>query len=378
MTSALLILAMLVQNAAAPSQKDIDDAVKRGLEYLKTAPSPGGHLKDENCDELILLTLIHGGMSEGNPVFKKYLASVEEAPLKHTYKVALKAMCLEELDPAKYQVKIAQCAQFLIDNQAANGQWGYGRPTDVSKIVEDNSVRSGGGREDKKPERKGVVNFGAERAKSVPKTWLAVQQQRTTGEGGDNSNSQYAALGLRACHDAKIKLPEAVIHLARKWWVESQHPADDGAGKDAVNSGGGARPQGWNYKSHTNDERKPYHAMTAGAVGACVIYEYILGRDFKKDKVTNAGVAWLGKHFSVNTNYYYMYGLERAGMLYDVESFGGQNWYWKGVPVLLQNQSGDGSWGKREDKAENTWDTCFAILFLKKATKGVATGGGRK
>ena len=45
--------------------------------------------------------------------------------------------------------------------------------------------------------------------------------------------------------------------------------------------------------------------MTAGAVGACVIYEYILGRDFRKDKVTKAGVEWLGKNFSVNTNYYY-------------------------------------------------------------------------
>jgi hypothetical protein len=65
-------------------------------------------------------------------------------------------------------------------------------------------------------------------------------------------------------------------------------------------------------------------------------------------------------------------------MLFDVESFGGNNWYWKGVPVLLQNQNGDGSWGKRENKEENTWDTCFAILFLKKATKGVATGGGKR
>ena len=47
------------------------------------------------------------------------------------------------------------------------------------------------------------------------------------------------------------------------------------------------------------------------------------------------------------------------------------------MPVLLQNQNGDGSWGKRENKEENTWDTCFAILFLTRATKSVATGGKR-
>ena len=379
MQLAILLSALLcAQNAGAPSQKDIDEAVKKGLEYLKTAPSPGGHLKT-NCDELIFLTLLHGGMSDKNPVFQKYLKATVESPLEHTYKVALKAMCLEEYDPAKYQVEIAQCAQFLVDNQCQNGQWSYGRPTDVSKFKADTSVASGGEKKKDEPPKK-VINFGAERVKSVPKTWLIVTPGKTVGgAAGDNSNSQYAALGLRACHDAKVKIPESTLHQARKWWVESQFPPADGADAKAVVSGEGVRAQGWNYKKPGEGEggqdRPPYHAMTAGAVGATVIYEYILGRDFKKDKVTKAGVEWLGKHFSVNTNYYYMYALERAGMLYDVESFGGNNWYWKGVPVLLKGQNGDGSWGSRENKEENTWDTCFAILFLKKATRGVATHG---
>ena len=369
---------LLAQAAGAPSQKEIDAAVKKGVEYLKTAPSTGGFLKG-NCHDLILLTLLHGGMSDKNPVFKKLLEEALAGPLEHTYKVALHAMVLEDLDPGVHQLRIAQCAQFLIDNQASNGQWSYGRPTDLSKLPKPDNAVASGGTKDKGPDKKGVVSFGTERIKSIPKNWIALTQQRTTGEGGDNSNAQYASLGLRACHDSKIKIPENVIHLARKWWVEAQFPPEDGADAKAVISGEGARPQGWNYKSPATDaERKPYHAMTAGAVGACVIYEYILGRDFKKDRVTRAGVEWLGKHFAVNTNYYYMYALERAGMLYDVESFGGNNWYYKGVPVLLKNQHGDGSWGSRENKEDNTWDTCFAILFLKKATRGVATGGGKR
>ena len=143
---ALILLATLLtaQAANAPSQKDIDEAVKKGLEYLKTAPSPGGHLKG-HCDELIFLTVLHGGMSDKNPVFQKLLKSTIDSPLEHTYKVALKAMCLEEYDAAQYQPLIAQCAQFLVDNQATNGQWSYGRPTDVSKIVLENKVASGGG-----------------------------------------------------------------------------------------------------------------------------------------------------------------------------------------------------------------------------------------
>ncbi len=375
--SVLVVAPAFAQDAGAPSQKAIDDAVRRGIEYLKTAPSPGGHLKT-NCDDLILLTLIHAGVPEKNEVLKKYLDAVLAAPLEHTYKVALQAMCLEELDPAQHQGRLAQCGQFLIDNQATNGQWSYGRPTDAVAKLPVISPRKDVASETKQPKAPGVIDFGSDRPKNRPSQWVVLTQSKTTGEQGDNSNTQYASLGLRACHDSKIKIPEGVILLARKWWIESQHDPEDGADKNAVSSGGEARPRGWNYKHPSTDERKPYHAMTAGALGAVCIYEYMLGRDWKKDPTARSGAAWLGAKFSVNTNYYYMYGLERAGMLYGVESFGGRNWYFEGAKLLLNNQSGDGSWGKRENKDENTWDTCFAILFLKKATRAIATSGGKR
>src|SRR5438128_3197511 len=107
------------QDAAPVSQKEIDAAIRKGSEYLKTAPSLGGHL-NSNCDELILLTLIHAGVSE--KTYEPLLRNCLSAPLLYTYKVALLAMCLEELDAGKYQGKVAQCAQFLVDNQASNGQ----------------------------------------------------------------------------------------------------------------------------------------------------------------------------------------------------------------------------------------------------------------
>ena len=368
----------LAQDKGAPSQKAIDDAVRRGVEYLKTAPSPGGHLKT-HCDELILLTLIHADVPEKNEVYKKYLDATLAAPLAHTYKVAMHAMCLEEVDPSHYQARIAQCGQFLIDNQATNGQWSYGSPTEAVAKMPVVSPRKDVA-STSQPKKPGVIDFGSDKVKARPSQWVVITQSRTGGEQGDNSNTQYASLGLRACYDSKIKIPEAVIHLGRKWWVESQWDPEDGAGdKNAVSSGGEARPRGWNYTNPARGpDQKPYHAMTAGATGAMCIYEYMLGRDWKKDPTARSGAAWLGAKFSVNENYYYMYGLERAGMLYGVESFGGHNWYFEGAKFLLEHQSGDGSWGKRENKDENTWDTCFAILFLKKATRAIATGGGRK
>jgi hypothetical protein len=381
----LLGLAVLFTAAQDPakvppavSQKEIDSAILKGAEFLKTAPSPGGHLKT-NCDELILLTLIHAGISEKG--YDKFLQNCLDRPLEHTYKVALLAMCLEELDATKHQLKIAQCAQFLVDNQASNGQWSYGRPTDAVKgmvpTAEAAPVASG---VDKSKKGSTVREFGDSREHKRPKTSIAVKQTRTVGDKGDNSNSQYAALGLRACFDANIKLPEEVLQKARTWWVDSQGADESGAakavGKNAVSSSGEVPfIQGWNYQK-ASEEGAPTSAMTAGAVGATVIYEYMLGRDWHKDRVTRAGVNWLGKHYSINENYYYMYALERAGMLYNTELFGGHNWYYEGARFLVDHQAADGSWGKRENKDENTWDTCFAVLFLKKATRAIATEGG--
>src|SRR6185503_5483267 len=61
--------------------------------------------------------------------FQELFRRMWDAKLERTYKVVLQAMVLEELHRVKYQVRIAQCAQFLIDNQCQNGQWSYGTPT---------------------------------------------------------------------------------------------------------------------------------------------------------------------------------------------------------------------------------------------------------
>ena len=378
LSTLLLATPVLAQDPNAVSQRDIDQAIRKGTENLKSAPSTGSWLH-ANCDELILLTLIVAGVQETNPRFKELLSHCLQAPLEKTYKVALLAMSLEELDAEQYQMKIAQCAAFLVDNQAKNGQWSYGAPVDLKNypyVEREKAVASGA-----KPG--GARDFTGAKERKKPSKSIAVPQTKTTGEKGDNSNSQYAALGLRACFDANIKLPAECLHLARKWWVEAQFP-DEGegakAGKNAVSSGGETtKIQGWNYQKPGEGEGKggPTHAMTAGAIGATVIYEYMLGRDFKKDAVTRAGVNWLAKNFVVNDNLYYMYAVERAGMLYDTVKFGEHDWYLKGAKHLVNTQKPDGGWGNREKAEENTWDTCFAILFLKKATRGVATGDRR-
>src|SRR6185436_2999912 len=190
-------------------QKRVNKAIQAGVEYLKTCDSPG-HNKSKDADELILLTLIHAG-AEAQPRFKQLFDKMMSEPLEDTYGVALQAMVLEELERVKYQGRIHQCAQFLVDNQCANGQRSYGTPTTYPDAVPvpRSDVPTGLVRKPAKLER-GARNFDEPevgRQKPRVQVHLSVKKNRDGPAGGDNSNSQYAALGVRACHDAGIVFP---------------------------------------------------------------------------------------------------------------------------------------------------------------------------
>jgi hypothetical protein len=63
--------------------------------------------------------------------------------------------------------------------------------------------------------------------------------------------------------------------------------------------------------------------------------------------------------------YYFLWSLERVGVAYGLEKIGGKDWYTWGAAILLANQEADGSW--RGAYAQGGPDTCFALLFLRRA-----------
>ena len=115
--------------------------------------------------------------------------------------------------------------------------------------------------------------------------------------------------------------------------------------------------------------------MTAAGVGSLAIYDFMRGADWKKDAAVKAGMNWLGLRFSPSENpgtdaesarmhLHYLNAVERAGLMCAVETFGRRAWYADAARLLLESQKADGSW----DAGWNgTWDTCFAILFLRRA-----------
>jgi hypothetical protein len=101
------------------------------------------------------------------------------------------------------------------------------------------------------------------------------------------------------------------------------------------------------------------------------------------DKSLRDGAGWLAQHFDVEKNparegneeshaghvYYYLYGLERAGVLLLAPRFGTHDWYVDGCNAIVREQSTNGSWdGGRQGTVGAVCDTSFALLFLARGT----------
>jgi len=437
LASLLTLTAAATANAQAvagggvfpPNEVDqikVDLAIEKGIKFLKGQNASHLATRDHvgrkiSNRELVLFTYCHADVPETDPDFKALFDSMMADKLEATYCVALQAMVLEEVERVKYQKRILMCAQFLVDNQSAQGFWGYGSPSiyveDVAyEMPKRKDVASGGGKEGgvkqfEMPQTSGPKN------KPTVKNKVKVEKKRD-GDPNDNSNTQYAALGMRACHDSGIIIEAKVTDAAMTWIRNCQKkptgPEEDliEGGVNGPNNGPGARPgvasgsgatvagpsmvtkkaapAGWCYRDHADHEA--YGSMTAGSIGTLAIWDYIKDNDdgkkhsWKNDKNIHQGIQWIAKNFSVTYNpgpyehaqmakdsknqyLYYMYALERAGLLYGTEMMGTHKWYPEGAKVLIETQAATGSWG------DGTIDTCFAILFLKRATRalGVAT-----
>ena len=99
----------------------------------------------------------------------------------------------------------------------------------------------------------------------------------------------------------------------------------------------------------------------------------------KINKAIRDGCGWLAHKWTISGNpssggyrlhkCYYLYGLERVGMLGLVARFGKHYWYEEGVGEWLRTQRDDGSWDAGGAGTSGPVpDTCWGILFLRRAT----------
>jgi len=340
-------------------QKKIDEAIDKGVDFLLDSKQVKRWMKTDYM-ELITLTLLHAGVDprKNSELAQAIQEIATKKSLQRTYNVALTAMALELADRFKYQSRIAECAQALVNYQCENGQWDYPSKSD-SKLGQPKITG-----EPAEP-RERITD---ENVKVKPSTTEAMKKiivKRTNlykrGDSGDNSNTQFALLGLRAAARCGVEMPKETWEDVVKWLE-----------KDQLGSGG------WSYSRKTNPSKGAYGSMTTASLCGLTIAKFYLGQDIHKDAAIEKGLKCLDKMLTSTDNlglprewhhYYYIYGVERVGAVLGIEQIGNHDWYPEGVEFLLKEQKADGSWDTKPVVLDPTTNTCFAILFLKRATQ---------
>jgi hypothetical protein len=238
------------------------------------------------------------------------------------------------------------------------------------------------------------------------KGWRYSKESNPPGGNEDLSSTQLAALALFAAHRLGIKVKNDVWEDILQFSLAQQELDGDAVSyTDPVDPKKvrTAKARGFAYiRSHTEDaeESRSTGGMTACGLGGLEMARFVMtdGGDAAKreqwnkrsdaEKVQTAlfdGIAWLEKNWSPfddphkggknNYTIYWLYALERAMDLLDLKLVGSHNWYNEMGQELLNRQLAEGHWdllrgGTNGGGGHDVLDTCFALLFLKRATKG--------
>ena len=314
------------------------DLAEDGVAVWPAQPEPIG--TRVGATALAVTALRVAGVPANHPALQKALREtllVDGVAMRddiggYTYGLANLALALRALDPKKHIEPLKAIAGILARGQLKNGQWTY--------FCKD--------------------------PRYAPEARLGV---------GDNSNTQYAILALRACWRSGVDVPEKVWRDNLAFWQKAR----------SARGGWGYGPSG-----STHHEL----SMTAAGVATMAIcMEALHGNDVtrlvKGSKRVGAGLVRLGEllledHYD-DSEIYAMYGVERAAILTGVKSFADFDWYDVGATKLVREQKESGAWGDPLARGVATGrgygeavDTAYALLFLKRATTGLpgADGGG--
>jgi len=353
-------------------EREVNEAIDRGLKWIWRRYSEkdghwGAHYEHlSGPTALSLLTILKGSLDRKDPRLNRAMAWMVDQAFVHTYDVAISIMAIEAYYSPKDPVDRFRTGEAELDLRAkidpAHARW----VADAAKWL--------------------AVNMTAGMW-SYPSTDAGAR---------DFSNTQVGVLGLFSAARCGAPIDGALCLRIVETYLKDQEKkgpriemstSPEGAeGKTAARQPAEAR--GWSYYDVVTVA--PYGSMTTAAISSLTILDALLRRvqAVKYDKTDQAkvrvairdGWAWLQHQWTVKGNprhgrnwlYYYLYGLERCGMLGGVAKVGERDWYVEGATLLVSNQAPDGAW--HTGKYVNIYDICFAVLFLKRATIRVATG----
>lgn len=322
---AAFALAGLPAAAQSPPITDetVDQAVTRAMEWLKTQRNSAGHWEksEQPTDDrdwagdsaLALLALLYAGENPRQDDMQQSLAWLSSQSIKGTYVYGTRAHVLALVPGSRYRRRLDDDLTWLMEAAYPRGSRNPGAYDYESRK-------------------------GAQR-----------------GHWYDNSNSQFAVLGVWMASEAGANVPgaEQYWQLIQDHWLREQR--DDG---------------GWGYK---DDQTSSGSMSAAGLATLFVVLDRLHARSGHRQadnllRAINSAMTWLGREFTPDNphgsrqwKYYYLYGVERAGRASGRKYFRGRDWFRVGAADLLAGQQTDGSW---RGGMTSLRDTTFAMMFL--------------
>jgi hypothetical protein len=387
-----LAMAFVHSPGRAVDPARVNRAIDKGVAALRDMQAADGtwRYQDIGATALAGLTLLECGAAADDKDVRRAANAVRRAsiPLTHTYSIALAILFFDRLgDPGDVPL-IESLTVRLLAGQTGSGGWDYQCPS----IGDDEILRLQATVAQRKelvgrrgPPRAGD---GKRTLKDLPRE---IQHQLATlnrvGFGGrpmgsDNSNTQFATLALWVARRHGLPVEPALKRVEARF-------------RTTQNADGG-----WSYFDRNSPIMRTRMggstaSMTcAGLLGLAVADATVLeitrknpdappGRDVNKDANLRHGLLALSTAIGLpqaahhkpgsrpriaavgGRTYYFLWSLERVAVALDRKTIGKKDWYAWGAEILLANQQADGTW--QGNFAACGADTCFALLFLKRA-----------
>jgi hypothetical protein len=375
------LFALYFVSPAAAQDAEVKKTVEKGVAFLKTSfADPSAYTAKTHNTGLAALAgmaLLESGVPTADPTVKALRDFVREqivGDLK-TYHVALAIMFLDRFGSRDDESLIQMLGFRLLVGQDAGGGWTY----ECGEAIGDVQTRqlkavflrpppaNDDPKADPKPEsppekRGGKLHPELEKLLPNLNRIIALQQARPTLRA-DHSNTQFAVLGLWVARRHAVPVDPALM-AAEARFLRSQFP-NGGWGYTAMDEpvtstmtctglialavGQGVR------EAKPNDPRQA--SVTRGLQQ--------LARFLTQEYEAEPGVKlWRRRDTRFAHFHYFLWSLERVGVLFGIDTVGKLDWYRWGSDVLVTSQNADGSWAGTHGADA---DTSFALLFLNRA-----------
>jgi HEAT repeats len=398
--------------AKAADKADIDDAISRGLAGLQKLQNPDGSWSyaatqaRAGATALAGLTMLECGVAKDDPriLGAAQFLRKESITLRHTYSTSVAIIFFDRLgDPADVPLIEALTARLITGQNIQNGAWSYWCPEPFpaeQQRLNDLISR----RRDSDTDRTDPAKTPSPTSEFRQRMLLLNRQAPNLGPAvlarADNSNTQFAVLALWVARRHNLPVDQALRGAAAHfrttqnadggWSYDFNLPSETRStmtcsGILGLAVGWGVRndkaeKKGQEVSDLSRDKQLQFALRTLSTfIGAPLERQIPVapagaggvppgglgvdgGRNFRRGPPPGgpAGSATAG-----GKAFYFLWSLERVAVILNLSTVNKKDWYGWGSDVLMMTQQPNGLW--QGEYAEGGVDTCFALLFLKKA-----------